>query len=272
MSKKKKYIPDTRMNPAVMAGKIDRLSKRIEEIQLTSLHQQNALKDFIVLITNFATHDIKNSVHSIDGIISNVKPQDITQEDYVNIQMCLDHVRSVLDSFAQFNMVKLDEVGFDIQKLFTSVNILHRPQFKMEKISFSIEFDDSYDKKQVMENDFHSLLFMFNNLVLNSIYALRGIKEAYIKFFVSTFDDAAEKMLKVIVCDNGCGVKDEDRNKIFDAYYTTKSSGSGVGLTHVQWLLEKMGKGSIKLLDEPTSSGASFEIIVPFKFQNQEDE
>lgn len=271
MAKKKVYIPARPLNMAAFDSRIKKLENRIATIQLESKFAENALKDFIVLITNFASHDIKNLVHSIDGIVSNVTSEDITAEDINNIKLCIDHIRITLDNFSEFNVVKKTDVSFEVQKVFTSLDILHRPLFKTEKIQFDIEYDISFNKEDHIEHDFHSMLFMFNNLIFNSTTALKNIEKAFIKLTVSTMVNENKRMLRVVVRDNGSGIKDEIRSKIFEPYFTTKTGGTGVGLSHVKWLLEKMDGGSIVLLNE-NSIGATFEIIIPFQNKNAIDE
>ena len=64
------------------------------------------------------------------------------------------------------------------------------------------------------------------NLIRNSIYALNGKENK--KILVRTFMES--DTIKIEVTDNGCGIDSNDRAKIFRPFFTTKSSGSGIGL------------------------------------------
>jgi len=75
-------------------------------------------------------------------------------------------------------------------------------------------------------------------------------------------DAAGPDHLLLTIRDNGTGVSERNRTRIFDPLFTTRreSGGTGMGLSIVQSMLRAHG-GSIRLLDD--ASGAGFEITVP---------
>ena len=62
------------------------------------------------------------------------------------------------------------------------------------------------------------------------------------------------------VADNGSGISDEDRERIFQINFTTKSTGTGLGLKLTKRFVESVG-GSIELL--PTEKGTKFRMVFP---------
>jgi signal transduction histidine kinase len=62
------------------------------------------------------------------------------------------------------------------------------------------------------------------------------------------------------VRDDGPGVPEEDRRRIFEALFTTKAKGSGLGLALCRRIMEGHG-GTVEL--EATSGGASFLLTIP---------
>jgi len=110
------------------------------------------------------------------------------------------------------------------------------------------------------------------NLLLNSAYAING-KEGEIKIatrrvtvdksfseFYSNFTPG--EYLKVTVADNGCGIPDEIKGKVFNPFFTTKGEkGSGLGLPSVYAIVEKY-KGAIDLESE-VGKGTEFTIWIP---------
>ena len=76
--------------------------------------------------------------------------------------------------------------------------------------------------------------------------------------------DAArlDRMLRIVVADNGEGVSPGNRDRIFEPFFTTRreAGGTGMGLQIVRAMLAAHG-GTIALL--PSKSGAAFEIKVP---------
>jgi len=67
--------------------------------------------------------------------------------------------------------------------------------------------------------------------------------------------------LRLEVADTGCGMTDEQKNKIFDPYFTTKRTGHGLGLAVVHGIVESHG-GIINVTTAP-SKGATFEVFLP---------
>lgn len=115
------------------------------------------------------------------------------------------------------------------------------------------DFDLSYNKKAFQD--------MFGNLIDNSIKALRNTQDKRIRCSVYREDDN----LVVLFSDNGPGIPEENRDRIFDVFYTTTSDlgGAGLGLYIVRTRLDSI-KGTITL--EPNEfkpTGATFKIVIP---------
>jgi two-component system nitrogen regulation sensor histidine kinase GlnL len=74
--------------------------------------------------------------------------------------------------------------------------------------------------------------------------------------------DAApgSRELRIAVGDNGPGVSEEIRDRIFDPFLTTRASGSGIGLANVQKIVHAHG-GSLSL--ESSARGSLFRIHLP---------
>jgi signal transduction histidine kinase len=80
----------------------------------------------------------------------------------------------------------------------------------------------------------------------------------------------AEGGVRIEVIDNGIGIPEEERAKIFEPYYTTKSGGTGLGLAIVYRIISDHG-GRIDV-DEAEGGGAVFEIILTREGPPQEAE
>jgi signal transduction histidine kinase len=68
--------------------------------------------------------------------------------------------------------------------------------------------------------------------------------------------------VRIVVSDNGEGISPANRDRLFDAFFTTRrdSGGTGMGLNVVQSMLRAHG-GGIKILD--SREGATFEVTLP---------
>lgn len=102
---------------------------------------------------------------------------------------------------------------------------------------------------------------MFGNLIDNSVKALRNTSRGQIKCTVIH----EQSQLVIMFSDNGPGISEEIRERIFDLFFTTTADygGAGLGLYIVRTRLEAV-HGSIALVDSELGTGATFKITIPF--------
>lgn len=78
---------------------------------------------------------------------------------------------------------------------------------------------------------------MILNLVMNAIEAMSGVAEGSRELLISTTRAEAHGVL-VAVSDSGPGLPHANVERIFDAFYTTKASGLGMGLSICRSIVE----------------------------------
>ncbi len=140
---------------------------------------------------------------------------------------------------------------FDLSELLKST-------IKLYDVEKNISISFVYDEKEswLLFADKNNLGRVFGNIIKNAIQAIGSI-EGHIEL---TLNRLGERY-KVTISDNGCGIKDEDRSKIFFPNFTTKSSGMGVGLSVSQNIIQAMG-GNISFTSE-VGKGTVFTIDIP---------
>jgi two-component system nitrogen regulation sensor histidine kinase NtrY len=74
---------------------------------------------------------------------------------------------------------------------------------------------------------------VIDNLVRNAVEAVRAAKTEG-KVVVSTESDPTRRRARIRVADDGPGVSEEARERLFDPYFTTKADGTGLGLAIVK--------------------------------------
>ncbi|MEN9972191.1 MAG: hypothetical protein RIS20_538 [Bacteroidota bacterium] len=95
------------------------------------------------------------------------------------------------------------------------------------------------------------------NLLQNAQQALIGKEKGEIHVDISV----VENQCFIRVVDNGCGISSEESVRIFTPHFTTKSSGSGIGLSLVKQIVEKHG-GSISFSSK-VKEGTTFQLELP---------
>lgn len=99
------------------------------------------------------------------------------------------------------------------------------------------------------------------NLFLNSIKAIKLKKEENGKIVIFTSED--KELINISIKDNGCGIKEENLDMIFNSFFTTnqEDGGTGLGLSIVHGIMKEHG-GSIKV-QSTINEGTEFTLIFP---------
>ncbi len=96
------------------------------------------------------------------------------------------------------------------------------------------------------------------NLIRNAVQASNPSDEV----LVEIEEDPSSVCLRVV--DHGPGIAPESVDKIFDAFYTTRSQGTGVGLAVVKHIIDAHGwKVSVRSADADANPGAAFSVVIP---------
>ncbi|MEH2612797.1 PAS domain-containing sensor histidine kinase [Bradyrhizobium sp. AZCC 1693] len=103
------------------------------------------------------------------------------------------------------------------------------------------------------------------NLVVNGIEAMQPVKDRPRELVIRTLQDEARQVL-VTVSDCGVGVAAENADRLFDAFFTTKSSGMGMGLSICRSIVDAHG-GRLSASGN-AGTGATFQFTLPL---HQED-
>jgi signal transduction histidine kinase len=105
--------------------------------------------------------------------------------------------------------------------------------------------------------DKDQIIRVFNNLIKNAIQAIPDGRQGRIEISLKV---EAGKVL-ISIKDNGVGIESSKLGKIFVPYFTTKSTGTGLGLAMVKQIVENH-RGSIDFETE-TGTGTTFFIELP---------
>ena len=101
---------------------------------------------------------------------------------------------------------------------------------------------------------------VFRNLFENSLAAASDPVRVVVHCAETTIDDDVPA-LQIAVRDNGPGLSQEQKQKIFDAFYTTKPKGTGLGMAITKRIVEAHG-GQIAVGEE-YRGGTEFRITLP---------
>ncbi len=112
----------------------------------------------------------------------------------------------------------------------------------------------------IIEGDRVQLQQVILNLIVNAIEAMSGTDEAPRELLIST-EKAEPDGVLVAVRDSGPGLAPETLERLFEAFYTTKADGMGMGLSICRSIIEAHGGRLWASANEPR--GAVFQFTVP---------
>ena len=147
----------------------------------------------------------------------------------------------------------------DVKKLIEGLFYDYNLRFENEKIESIIEIKDNF----IINANKQFFSDIFQNLIDNSVKALVDTEKKIIK--CSGYIENNQFLL--FFSDNGVGIEDENKEKVFELYHTStaEQGGAGLGLYIVKTRIEAL-KGKVEVIEnEFIPTGATFKITLPFK-------
>jgi hypothetical protein len=212
------------------------------------------------MVTGLA-HESRNALQRIQAnaemLELEVEQNDEALELVRRIQNAQEHLHRLFDEVRGYAApVKLDLLECRISETWREAwEILTRLRAGRET-----QLIENVDAPSLtLHADRFRLVQVFRNLLENSLAACDDPVEISIDVSAATL--GGRRALRVIVRDNGPGIPPEARGHIFQPFFTTKTKGTGLGMSIAQRIIEAHG-GTIALVDAD-SPGAAVEILLP---------
>lgn len=253
----KKYIPNKKNNPIVQAKRIDELDKAVQKHSEVLKTVISTYDKHVEHLANFANHDMKNSLQSMDSILFTNEYDNLTEESWEALKTCLKNIRTSFDNFS--NLVPYsNSKKFQIDRLFIALNLLIKQDISDNKITFK----NKHPKEGEINLPFQSVLQMLHNIIIN---AINSFKENTVENPVIELEcTILNNNCRIVIANNGKKIEPKLKDKIFEYGYSS-TNGSGIGLFHAKYVCNKLN-GSIHLdLTEKNSINKSFIINLPLK-------
>ena len=206
-------------------------------------HKQKQLESIQALtaLTAGVAHEIKNplgamSIHA-QLMSQELKSCNCPQKDDLHYSLTIVH-----DEIERLNSIVVNFL-YSVRPMKLNLNLLPLGSFLdsifnlcvLEMNESEIQFIKDYDELPAVWLDENSLKQALINLLQNSKAAMKEDKDKQIVLQASVDEQWAYVRIK----DNGEGIPENLKSKIFDPYFTTKSYGSGLGLTIVYRIIHK---------------------------------
>ncbi len=226
------------------------------------LREENArLESTMALLA----HEVRNPLTGILAGLDFIKPSIADPEAVVDLEQIKGQVRrldrllrdallvsracelqprpqqiaDLLDDLLSGRQQLLDERGITLQKQYAALPLVHIDRAQMEHV--------------------------LENLVVNAIQAMEtgGVLTitGEVKEKPMGAGRAPRTEVHIKVCDTGAGIPPENRDRIFDAFFTTKQGGTGLGLAVVRRIVG-LHNGSVQVESWP-GAGSIFSVVLP---------
>ncbi|MFV9511849.1 PAS domain S-box protein [Tepidibacillus sp. LV47] len=236
--------------------------------KIIELEEQIQRADKLALIGELAAgtaHEIRNPLTTIQGFIQLLKYElkGNNQQEYLEIVLKeIAHINEIIKemlllakpSAPQMRTASLNQIIKDTIGFMNAEGLLYNVKLEMELADQLPPID--LDERQIKQ--------VFINLIRNSIQAMDDGGEVIIK----TSYDEIKRMIYVYVIDNGIGISEENLAKIYEPFYTTKETGTGLGIPISFRIMEnhggtldiqsKLGEGTKVTLSFPLDRDDSF--------------
>lgn len=206
-------------------------------------------------------HEIRNPLTSVKLNIQKLLQSnqlDELEEEHLSLsQKGISQMEKFVKELLSFTRgTELHLERFSIEEIIDEATKMIAESLELKKVTLEKNFEEGLH--QVLA-DGDKLRQVFLNILRNAYEAVE--EGGKINISLSHLDGDSGCTIRILISDNGCGIPEHDREVIFELFYTTKSSGIGLGLANARKIIEEH-KGSMRVKDKE-GEGASFEILIP---------
>jgi len=203
-------------------------------------------------------HEIRNPLTSINILIhsltENFSSGDSHREDLNVIEEEIDRINEILDRFLRFAKPAAPLLErTEVASIFEETLQLIRPRMEKQRIHVQKEFQDLpmilMDREQIKQVALNLLLNAVQAMPRGGTLTLRGQ------------NSKDGQWITISIQDSGVGIPDEDMNKLFDPFFSTKEGGIGLGLSIAHRIVDQH-HGKIEVESTP-GNGTLFTLWLP---------
>lgn len=214
-------------------------------------------------LTGGLAHEIKNPLSTIKVNLKLIS-EDADNSDAGSARLIrkisvvrkeTDRLEQILDDFLRYiGKAELDPQPVDLNELVAEMVDFYAPQARARGITLRL---GPAEKPVVCKIDADMVKQVLLNLLINAQQAISEQGEIIVK------TDSKGRSGLIEITDTGAGMTPEKIERIFEAYYTSRPGGSGLGLPTARKIIEAHN-GSITVNSQP-GRGTSFTITLPLE-------
>ncbi|HIP38232.1 MAG TPA: hypothetical protein EYG88_02380 [Desulfocapsa sulfexigens] len=249
-----------------LSRQLERSYKKLHKQAVTlveaeeQLHASQKLSALGQLSASLA-HEVKNPLAAIRGsveILADEFPPDHPKHEFSEILLKeTSRLSATVEEVLRYSRKQQPQLHTprleSLPQVIERVRILLDNNFKRKNLTLIINLDEQADQIRV---DGDRMAQVFINLLLNSCESMERNGTVEVK---SRQDNTH---FEILFTDDGPGLGEEDKKKIFTAFYSTKKDGTGLGLAISSRIVEMYG-GIIRVETPKSGSGVCFIVSLP---------
>lgn len=270
------YILELTGNPVIADGQLYGAIITLHDITQKYRLEQEILRvrkiDSLSVLAGGLAHDFNNLLTAILGNISIARHSSSDTGEYNDLLDKIEQAAAKATGLTR-QLLTFSKGGAPVKRPESIKQLLQSDVDFMlagSKIKGIVEIADDLLNVEVDINQFSQVI---QNLIINAIQAMPDSGTLRITAHnvsdISSLPLKPGQYVKISVIDTGSGIPEENLDKIFDPYFTTKTSGSGLGLASCYSIIKRHG-GYINVKSAP-GRGSSFNIYIPATDNKPED-
>lgn len=221
-------------------------------------------------LLNVMTHEIMNSIVPVSSLSDTLRRKihalketssPLSEPDVEDMEFALDTIRRRSDGLLRFaetyrslsQKIVPDMKFYNLYELLNAIHSLMNPSLQQKGIGFTLKTDNP-DVTAYMDRDLIEQVII--NFVTNATYAVKEKENPEIHLF-SGCDNEGHPY--ITVADNGCGISDTIRDKIFIPFFSSKKNGNGIGLS-ISREIVKLHNGKLHVQSQE-GAGSAFTVL-----------
>jgi two-component system sensor histidine kinase PilS (NtrC family) len=234
--------------------------------KLVEMEDQVRMKERLATVGSLAAgiaHEIRNPLASLSGSIQVLQGElDLHGDNKQLMDIVVretDRLNTIIMEFLEYARLKnAQNDHIDLSPVLDETIMLLK---NCKDFTGDIRITHQVDPHVVIKGDSQRLRQVFWNLLINACQAMPQGGEIMVT--ARPFPDVSEDTdwCEITIADTGQGIAREDRDKIFNPFYTTKTGGTGLGLAIVYRIIEDH-RGTITV-DSVPGKGTQFSIRLP---------
>ncbi|MCK9230696.1 MAG: ATP-binding protein [Syntrophales bacterium] len=246
-------------------GAVECFRNETERKKLEERIQQTEKMISLSRVSTGVAHEILNPLGIISLALQRVKTLgDLSPDVLEELDVCarqVERIARIADGLKQYARSSSEAMApADINDIIDGVLRMYRLQLKIEEMTTDLHYSPGLPSIPLNREKMEQVLI---NLFSNALGAMEGKEDRLLSVRTEHRRHDDGEYLRIVISDNGTGIRKKDLGRIFDPFYTTRAPGrgTGMGLSISQGIIRRHG-GRIWAQNNRWG-GASFFIELP---------